>query len=136
MFRYNFLKPLLLEAPTTSLLFWYPILTIYFLEDKTFDFVLTNKTLDRIDPGFVSIQWPIIPSSFPPEVDPQEVLAPPHPPVVWLPPRPALKPPSRAVSPLPASAGILATSYPGGPRGKPRHKPVGRPVIVKEATIV
>ena len=96
---------------------------------KTFNFVLTNEAVDRINPGFVSIQWPIIPSSFPPEVDPQEVLAPPHPPVVWLPPRPALKPPSRAVSPLPASAGILVPSDPGGATGKPRHKPVGGPVI-------
>ena len=114
-----------------------PIGSIFALHlDLTFDCVLTNKTLDRIDPSFVSIQWPIIPSSFPPEVDPQEVLAPPHPPVVWLPPRPALKPPPRAVSPLPASAGILATSDPSGARGKPRHKPVGRPVIIKEATIV
>ena len=103
---------------------------------KTFNFVLTNETVDRINPGFVSIQWPIIPSSFPPEVDPQEVLAPPQPPIVGLPPRPALEPPFRPVSPLPASAGILAPSYPGGARGKPRHKPVGRPVIIKEATIV
>ena len=106
------------------------------MEDKTFNFVLTNETIDRTDPSIVSIQRPIVPSSLPPEVDPQEVLGPPHPPVVGLPPRPALEPPAGAVTPLPASPGSLATSDPGGARGELRHKPVGRPVIIKEATIV
>ena len=99
------------------------------MEDKTFNVVLTNETIDRTDPSIVSVHRPIVPSSLPPEVDPQEVLGPPHPPVVGLPPRPALEPPAGAVTPLPASPGSLATSDPGGARGELRHKPVRGPVI-------